>query len=304
MRTGVEFEVSNEQRKQLEVIANDRNSKMKHITRARIVLMSGDGLGTMAIVAATGSTKQTVWRWQTRFMEEGVDGLFRDKTRKSEAPPHRRRDFRVYNTPNFDEKTRRVAGLYMDPPYLAVVLSVDRKAQILPLVRKGKNPPMNAGLSATMKRDGKRSRTATLVAALNALGGKVIGRRAEDRQHQEFISFLERIDKEMPEKLSIHAILGNNTVHMHGVVMGWLAEHPRWIFHFTPASYSWMDAVESFFGKLARRQLRRGVHHSIGQLEKSISQFIELHEGKEAEAYSWTASSERRIDAVKETSSD
>ena len=304
MRTGVEFEVSNEQRKQLEVIANDRNSKMKHITRARIVLMSGDGLGTMAIVAATGSTKQTVWRWKRRFMEEGVDGLLRDTKQRSGDPPHRRRKFRVYNAPNFDEKTLRVAGLYVDPPYRAVVLSVDGKAQKLPLVRTEKNPPMKDGQSTAEKRDEIRSRSTTLVSTLNILEGKVIGRRAENRQYQEFVAFLDRVDKEVPDKLSIHAILDNHAARKHELVTDWLTEQYRWVFHYAPAPYSWMDAVDSFFRKLARRQLRRGVRQSVGQLERSISQFIELHEGKETEAYSWTASSERLIAAVKETPSD
>ena len=59
----------------------------KHVWRAQIVLLSADGLGTMAIMAATGKSKTCVWRWQERFMEEGVDGLLRDKTR----PPGRER---------------------------------------------------------------------------------------------------------------------------------------------------------------------------------------------------------------------
>ena len=87
MRTGVEFKVSDEQRRQLEAIANDGNSKQKHAVRARIILLSNEGLGTMAIMASTGTSKPTVWRWQARFMEEGVEGLLRDKTRPPGKPP-------------------------------------------------------------------------------------------------------------------------------------------------------------------------------------------------------------------------
>ncbi len=53
----------------------------------RIVLLADQGLGTMAIAAGTGASKPTVRRWQERFMEEGVDGLLRDKTRKPGTPP-------------------------------------------------------------------------------------------------------------------------------------------------------------------------------------------------------------------------
>ena len=66
MRTGVEVKAADEQRKRLEVIAADGNSKGKHICRARIILLTADGLGTMAIAAAAGASKPTVWRWQRR----------------------------------------------------------------------------------------------------------------------------------------------------------------------------------------------------------------------------------------------
>jgi transposase len=67
----------------LQSIVRDRNSPQKHVWRARIVLLSGDGLGTMAIMRAVGKGKTVVWRWQQRFMAEGVAGLTRDKTRPS-----------------------------------------------------------------------------------------------------------------------------------------------------------------------------------------------------------------------------
>ena len=86
MRRGVSFTVSAEDRARLRAIVEDRNSAQKHVWRARIILASADGLGTMAIMAATGKSKTCVWRWQERFMEEGVDGLLRDKTR----PPGRK----------------------------------------------------------------------------------------------------------------------------------------------------------------------------------------------------------------------
>jgi hypothetical protein len=63
------------------VIVDDRNSPQKHVWRARIVLATADGLGTATIMRTTGVSKTFVWRWQERFMSEGVDGLLRDKTR-------------------------------------------------------------------------------------------------------------------------------------------------------------------------------------------------------------------------------
>ena len=68
-------------------MVSDRNTPQKHVWRARIVLLSGDRLGTMAIVRRVGKSKPTVWRWQERFLKEGVDGLLRDRNRGSGRAP-------------------------------------------------------------------------------------------------------------------------------------------------------------------------------------------------------------------------
>ena len=95
----------------------------------------------------------------------------------------------------------------------------------------------------------------------------------------------------------VHIILDNYAAHKHEAVKEWLAKRDRWHFHFTPTSCSWLNAVEGFFGKLACRRLRRGVYDSIEQLEKAILDFIDLHNGKEAKPFNWTASPERIIAA-------
>jgi transposase len=71
----------------LEAIIKDRNSSRKAVWRAEIVLATADGAGTNEIMRRTGKSKPCVWRWQERFVEEGVDGLMRDKTRPSRIPP-------------------------------------------------------------------------------------------------------------------------------------------------------------------------------------------------------------------------
>jgi transposase len=65
----------------------DRNASQKHVWRAEIVLLTADGLGTNEIMRRTAKSKTCVWRWQERFMEEGFDGLLRDKTRPSRIEP-------------------------------------------------------------------------------------------------------------------------------------------------------------------------------------------------------------------------
>ena len=87
MRTGVKIRLSPEGRKRLEAIVASGNSPQKHVWRARIVLLSADGIGTVEIQRRTDKAKPTIWRWQRRFREAGVDGLLRDATRPGRKPP-------------------------------------------------------------------------------------------------------------------------------------------------------------------------------------------------------------------------
>src|SRR5258705_2671389 len=82
MRENISFEVSAADCDRLRRLVADRNTPAKVVWRAKIILATAAGLGTMAIMRATGKSKPCVWRWQERFANEGVDGLTRDKTRK------------------------------------------------------------------------------------------------------------------------------------------------------------------------------------------------------------------------------
>ena len=87
MRTGISIEVGSSALLRLEGIVGDRCAAQKHVWRAAIILLSAAGVGTHEIMRQTGKSKTCVWRWQERFMEEGVDGLLRDKTRPPRIPP-------------------------------------------------------------------------------------------------------------------------------------------------------------------------------------------------------------------------
>jgi transposase len=87
MRPGVSIMLTDADRARLDAIVLNRNSPQKHVWRARIVLLTAAGLGTNAIMRETGKSKTCVWRWQERYMVEGVDGLVRDKTRPPRIAP-------------------------------------------------------------------------------------------------------------------------------------------------------------------------------------------------------------------------
>ena len=83
----------------------------------------------------------------------------------------------------------------------------------------------------------------------------VIGRCMQCHRHQEFIRFLNATEAAVPKGKAIHAIVDNYATHKHPKVKEWLARHPRWTFHFTLTSASWLNAVEGFFAKLSKRRL-------------------------------------------------
>jgi len=212
--------------------------------------------------------------------------------------PHRVRAFKLSNDPKFAEKLKDVVGLYVDPPAHAVVLSIDEKSQIQALDRTQPGLPMKKGRAGTMTHDYKRHGTTTLFAALNVLDGTVIGRNMQRHRHQEFVRFLNTAEAQVPVRMAIHAVVDNYATHKHPKVQKWLARHPRWTFHFTPTSASWLNAVEGFFAKLTRRRLKRGVFRSVADLQAAINRFVE-ETNSDPKPFVWTADAKRVLAAVK-----
>src|ERR1700739_4646490 len=225
-------------------------------------------------------------RWLQRILEA------------HQLTPHRIRTFKLSNDPKFAEKLRDVVGLYVDPPAHAVVLSVDEKSQIQALDRTQPGLPMKPGRAGTMTHDYKRHGTTTLFAALNILDGTVIGRNMQRHRHQEFIRFLNTAEVQVPVRMAIHAVVDNYATHKHPKVRRWLARHRRWTFHFTPTSASWLNAVEGFFAKLTKRQLKRGVFLSVVDLQAAINRFVE-ETNSDPKPFVWTADAKRVLAAVK-----
>jgi transposase len=251
----------------------------------------------MELTRRTGTSRTSVWRWQERFLAEGIPGLLRDKTRPSRIPPlgtevearvvaatqtaapgetthwtlaamarhigisvssvqriwrkhglqpHKIRQFTLSSDPRFAAQLLDIVGLYVNPPEHAVVLSIDEESQIQALDRTQPGLPMTKGRCGTMTHDYKRNGTTTLFAALNVLDGTVSGRCMQRHRHQEFIRFLNATEAAVPTGKAIHAIVDNYATHKHPKVREWLDRHPRWRFHFTPTSASWLNAVEGF----------------------------------------------------------
>ena len=119
----------------------------------------------------------------------------------------------------------------------------------------------------------------------------------QHHRHQEFLRFLNRIERQVAAGRLIHVILDNYASHKHPKVRAWLVRHPRWTFHFTPTSASWLNAVEGFFAKLTRRRLKRGVFRSLVDLQAAINRFLAEH-NQNSKPFVWTADPDRIIAAA------
>src|SRR6266853_1760801 len=207
-----------------------------------------------AVVDATLQTKpKGMTQWSCRRIAES-QGLSKSTVsniwRSHNLKPHRVKTFKLSRDPKFLEKLTDVVGLYLNPPEKALVLCVDEKSQIQALDGTQPSLPMKKGRAGTMTHDYKRHGTTTLFAALNVLTGVVIGQCLPRHRHEEFLTFLRRVDREIPRGLQIHMILDNYGTHKHPDVKAWLAKHPRFHLHFTPTSSSWLNLVERWFREI------------------------------------------------------
>ena len=106
-----------------------------------------------------------------------------------------------------------------------------------------------------------------------------------------------RIDRQTLPYLDIHLIIDNYAAHKTPEVKRWLKKHPRFHIHFTPTSASWLNLVERFFAEITRKRIRRGVFHSVVDLQRAINDYLE-HHNADPKPFVWTASASSIIEKV------
>ena len=253
------------------------------------------------IIDTTLSTKpRNATHWSTRTLAESVGTSHSTVHRiwsAHQIKPHLIRTFKLSKDPHFTEKLRDVVGLYLNPPEHALVWSVDEKSGIQALDRTQPGLPLKKGRCGTMTHDYKRHGTTTLFAALNVLEGEVIGSCMKRHRHQEFLKFLQLIDRRTPAELDLHLIVDNYATHKHPKVKEWLAKHPRFHFHFIPTSSSWLNAVERFFAELTEKRLRRGVFRSVLDLIDAIDAYLE-ERNQDPKPFLWTKTADEILDKL------
>ena len=215
--------------------------------------------------------------------------------------PHRQRHFKLSTDPFFVEKVRDIVGLYLSPPEDAVVLCVDEKSQIQALERTQPMLPMGLGYLEGFTHDYERHGTTTLFAALDIANGAVIAECKRRHRHQEYLSFLKRVDEAMPKTLDIHLVVDNYSTHKHPTVKRWLAMHERWHVHYVPTYSSWLNQVEIWFNLITQRAIRRGTFKSVKELVSKIEEYVGNY-NRHARAFVWTATADSILEKIKRLS--
>src|SRR5271167_410437 len=205
--------------------------------------------------------------------------------------PHRSRSFKLSTDPFFIEKVRDIVGLYLNPPDHALVLCVDEKSQIQALNRTQPVLPMGLGYVEGVTHDYVRNGTTTLFAALDIDTGTVLAECRPRHRHQEFLSFLERIDQAVPKTLDVHLIVDNYSTHKHAKVRLWLAARARFHVHYTPTYSSWLNQVERWFGLITQQAIRRGSFKSVKDLVAKINRFTQNY-NQHCRPFAWTATAD------------
>jgi transposase len=182
--------------------------------------------------------------------------------------------FKLSTDPLFVDKVRDIVALYMNPPERAVVICVDEKTQVQALDRTQPVLPLLPGTPERRTHDYVRHGTIDLYAALDLTTGMVTHQLTARHRAVEFKKFLDLIDKTVPAELKVHIVCDNSSTHKTPAIQQWLLRHPRFDFHFTPTSSSWMNLVERWFAEITNKWLRRGTHRSVKELAGSITQWV------------------------------
>lgn len=210
------------------------------------------------VAATLGASVHAVWRVLRR------EGIYLQRLRT----------WCVSTDPEFAPKAADVIGLYLNPPLNALVLSVDEKPSIQAIQRpSGYVETDNGAVVRAMKSTYKRNGTLNLFAALEIASGQVHAQTTEQKKREDFRRFLDAIIADLPADKEIHVILDNYCTHKRND--DWLAKYEgRVQFHFTPASASWLNQIEIWFGLLTRKSLRGASFANKDQLRLAIEAFV------------------------------
>lgn len=252
------------------------------------------------VIRTLESTPPARTHWSTRGLAQAT-GLSRMTVsriwRAFGLQPHRTETFKLSADPSLIEKIRDIVGLYLNPPDHALVFCVDEKSQIQALDRTQPLLPMRPGQAERRTHDYKRHGTTSLFAALELKTSRVIGQLHRRHRSLEFRQFLDVIEANVPAGLEAHLILDNYGTHKTALIRNWFAKRPRFHLHFTPTYGSWINLVERWFAQITNQRIRRGVFHSVKELEAAIREYIDVH-NENLKPFVWTKTADQILASI------
>ena len=205
---------------------------------------------------------------------------------KSDLRPHKMVYYLERRDPAFDAKMAQVLCVYKEVALLSeannndsmvAFLSYDEKPGIQAIENTAPDLPPVPGKHPTWARDHEyiRHGTVSLLAGIDLLSGTVYGKVEDRHRSREFVSFLKMLDSQYPKGMTLRIILDNHSAHISKETRAYLATVPnRFEFIFTPTHGSWLNLIESFFGKMARTLLRGIRVASTAELKDRIMQYL------------------------------
>jgi len=176
-----------------------------------------------------------------------------------------------------------------------VVLSLDEMPSLQPRPRRTATRPALPGRPLQVEHEYRRAGATHLFAAFDTRSGRVYGVTTRRKRQVEYLTLLEHLDQSIPAAVTtIHLLADNVSVHHGKLVRRWLANHPRFVAHFTPVHCSWMNPVEQWFGILRRKRLRSPNFADLPALQRAIHQFI-TEWNEIAHPFRWTSRSFEKI---------
>lgn len=214
--------------------------------------------------------------------------------------PHKINYYLERRDPDFEPKMAQVLMVYKQVEVLrtqdedtsaplTAFVSFDEKPGIQAIERTAPDLPPVPGRHATVGRDYeyKRHGTLTLMAGLDLLDGHIHSALVDRHRSREFVSFLRQLDAYYDKNIRIRVVLDNHSAHISKETRAYLATIPnRFEFIFTPKHGSWLNLVESFFGKMARTLLRGIRVSSKAELAERIQRYIDRI-NEDPVAYRW-----------------
>ena len=260
----------------------------------------GDDVVEAVVIDTLETAPADTTHWSTRGLA-AKHGISRQTVseiwRAFGLKPWRQDEFKISPDPQLIEKIRDIVGLYLNPPVAAVVFAVDEKPQIQALNRTAPTLPMLPTTPAKATHDYERHGTLDLFAALDIATGTVITDLRKTHTSDDFVAFLNKVNRNVPKDLDVHVVLDNLQTHKTPTVQKWLLRHKRFHFHFTPTYGSWMNLVERWFSALTTKKLQRSAHTSTKDLAADINAWVD-NWNQNPHPYVWTKTADEILDRL------